>query len=86
MVAGFVVGYVWSRGIQYLPRFMRVSRSLVAVALCLLFLAGVGCMSFCLAVFAKEFLLIGSAFLGGVAFLVASIACLLYTSPSPRDS
>ena len=30
----------------------------------------------CLAVFAKEFLLIGSVFLGGVAFSVASVACL----------
>ena len=83
MVAGFVVGYVRSRGIQYLPRFMRVSRSLVAVALCFVFLAGIGCVSFRLAVFAKELLLIGSAFLGGVAFPVASVACLYASALAP---
>ena len=40
------------------------------------FLAGVGCMSFYLAVFAEELLLVGSAFFGGVAFSVASVARL----------
>ena len=74
-----------------MSRFMRVSRTLVSVALCFVFLAVVGCVSSCLAAFAEELLLVGSAFLRGVAFSVASVACLyasaclLYTSPSPRD-
>ena len=85
MVVGFVVCYAWSRGIQYLSLFMRVSRFLVSVALCFVFLAGVRCVSFYLAVFAEELLLVGSAFFRGVALSVASVACLLYTSPSPRD-
>ena len=55
---------------------MGVTRSLVAVALCFLFLASIGCMSFSFAELAIELLLVGSAFLGCVAFLVASIACL----------
>ena len=74
MVAGFVVCYAWSRGVQYLPRFMRVSRFLVPIALCLVFLASVGCVSFCFAMFAKELLFVGSAFFGGMALSVASIA------------
>ena len=61
-------------GIQYLSRFMRVSRFLVTVAFCFLLLVGVGCMSFCLAVLAIKLLHVGSAFLGCVAFLVASVA------------
>ena len=77
MVAGFVVRDVRSRGIQY--RFMRVSRFLVTVAFCLVLLAGVGRMSLSLAVLAIKLLLVGSSFLGCVAFLVASIASL-YTS------
>ena len=53
---------------------MRVSRFLVAVAFCFVLLAGVGRMSLCLAMLAIKILLVGSAFLGCVAFLVASIA------------
>ena len=85
MVAGYVVGYVWSRGIQYLPRFVRVSRFLVAIAFCFVFLAGVGRVSLCLAMPAIKLLLIGSAFLGCVAFLVASLACLFPESVDRID-
>ena len=53
---------------------MRVSRFLVTIALCFLFLAGIGCVSFCLAELAVELLLVGSAFFGCVAFLIASVA------------
>ena len=76
MVVGLIVCYAWSRGVQYLPRFMRVSRSLVPIALCFVFLAGIGRMSFRLAMFAEELLLVGSAFFGGVAFSVAPVARL----------
>ena len=62
---------------------MRVSRFLVPIALCFAFLAGIGCMSFCLAMFAEELLLVGSAFLGGVAFSVASVACLYASALAP---
>ena len=57
VVAGFVVRDVRSRGDQYLSRFMGVSRFLVTVAFCYLLFAGVGCMSFCLAVLAIKLLL-----------------------------
>ena len=53
---------------------MRVARLLVTIALCFLFLASVGCVSFGFAELAIEFLLVGSAFFGCVAFLIASVA------------
>ena len=75
---------------MYLSRFMRVSRFLVTIALCFLFLAGVGRVSFCLAELAIELLLVGSAFFGCVAFFIAPEAsffagalCALVLSPKP---
>ena len=69
---------------------MRVSRFLVAIAFCFVFLAGVGCVSLCLAMFTKKLFLVGSAFLGCVAFLIASLAsfnasalCALVPFPKP---
>ena len=52
---------------------MRVSRFLVAIAFCFVFLA----------MFAKELLLVGPAFLGGVALSVAPIACLYPSALAP---
>ena len=62
---------------------MRVSRFLVAIAFCFVFLAGVGRVFLCLAMLAIKLLLIGSAFFGCVAFLVASVACLYASALIP---
>ena len=53
---------------------MRVARFLVTIALCFLFLASIGCASFGFAELAIELLLVGSAFLGCMAFLIAPVA------------
>ena len=49
----------------------------------LCFSSSVGCVSFCFAMFAKELLFVGSAFFGGMALSVASIARFCASALAP---
>ena len=75
MFAGIAAGYL----LRKIELLQKIGKPISYTILLLLFLLGIS-------VGANKDIVDNLATLGGQAFLLALAGCLLYTSPSPRDS